>query len=118
MSNAKHTPGPWHIATGNSHRDFNRWSVRAAKHPCGNGGVFPIANVNYTTLEIGQANARLIAAAPELLGALQRIEKRIAYYASLADGEAPNIEQWSYTDQSGDVAFARAAIAKATGEQA
>lgn len=64
------------------------------------------------------ADAHLRAAAPELLEALQRIEKRIAYYASMAAGDAPNIEQWAYTDQSGDMAIVRAAIAKAIGEQA
>ena len=59
---------------------------------------------------------RLITLNKELLEALKAIEARITYYAGLAEGEAPNIEQWAYTDQSGDLANARAAIAKAEGE--
>ena len=109
MSNAKHTKGPWTqadraIVTAHETHGYATWLAN-----CAVGGLSEAEQL---------ANAQLMHAAPELLEALQRIEKRIAYYASLADGEAPNIEQWSYTDQSGDVAFARAAIAKATGEQA
>lgn len=61
------------------------------------------------------AKLRLMKAAPKLLAALKRIEQRIAYYASLAEGDAPNIEQWAYTDQSGDMREVRAAIAEAEG---
>lgn len=62
----------------------------------------------------GEANARLMAAAPELLAAAERIEKRIAYYASMGEQAQINIEQWAYTDNSGDIAALRAAIAKAS----
>ena len=113
MSNAKHTKGPWGD-TGRDRNDHKMIPLRSIY--CERLG-YSIGFVSSDRHGEPEANARLIAAAPELLEALQRIEKRIAYYASLADGEAPNIEQWSYTDQSGDVAFARAAIAKATGEQ-
>ena len=101
MSEAKYTDGPWHIATGNKNRDFNRWSIRAEKHPCGKGGVFPIANVNYTHCRFGQANARLIAAAPEMLDALKEI---------MADMDSDFGTGYDYNK-------ARAAIAKATGAQ-
>lgn len=53
--NKKHTPGPWHVANGvqiRSARDqiAKVWSMRNGE---------------------GNANARLIAAAPELLASLQ-----------------------------------------------
>ena len=60
----------------------------------------------------------LIAAAPELLEALTKMVERITYYAELKEGEIPNIEDWAYTYNSGDMAAARAAIAKATGAPA
>lgn len=100
----KHTPGPWQIATGNRNREFNRWSVRSEKHPLGRGGVFPVANVNYTNHPMGQANARLITAAPELLEALQAIhDSAPACWWSLPIEQQQRI---------------KAAIAKATGSEA
>lgn len=101
----KHTPGPWQIATGNRNREFNRWSVRSEKHPLGRGGVFPVANVNYTNHPMGQANARLIAAAPELLAFAQ---------AFLADYQSED----GMDSMKHYAKLAHAAIAKATGSEA
>ena len=47
----------------------------------------------------------------ELVEAARAIEERIAYYASLKADDAPNIEDWAYTDGSGDIARLRAALA-------
>jgi hypothetical protein len=55
--------------------------------------------------EVGSANARLIAAAPDLLEALQRLDRRGYLSAHACAGE----------DGNADLAFALAAIAKATG---
>lgn len=79
---SKHTPGPWRVDT---HCNVMHKDAMVA-FPCISGGLNQ------------EANARLIAAAPDLLEALEDIA---AYY--------PN--SWAE-----DVA--RAAIAKATGEQA
>ena len=81
----KHTPGPWHIANGvqiRSNRDqiAKIWMMRDGE---------------------GRENARLIAAAPDLLEAL----------IELADCGA---EAWG--EDRPCVKWARAAIAKATGE--
>ncbi len=83
----KHTPGPWHIANGvqiRSNRDqiAKIWMMRDGE---------------------GRANARLMAAGPDLLEAL----------IELADCGA---EAWG--EDRPCVKWARAAIAKATGEQA
>jgi len=59
MSAAKHTPGPWHVsdvAQGLVVYDDQGWAVADAK-------VFHARH----TLEEAQANARLIAATPNLL---------------------------------------------------
>ena len=53
------------------------------------------------------ANARLIAAAPELLEALQELEQRLDYTKSGA---------FSYDDRAECLGLARAAITKARGE--
>ncbi|WP_407732243.1 hypothetical protein ACJJVG_05790 [Pseudocitrobacter faecalis] len=74
-----------------------------------------------TGLEVGRdaafANAKLIAAAPDLLEALQAMVERIEYYARLKETGQPNIEDWAYTYNSGDMDEARAAISKALGEE-
>lgn len=91
--NANHTPGPWSI------RDDDEDGVVSI---VGNSKIV-LALVRTATVEPGDANARLIAAAPELLealepfGAIDLIESRLpAEFAML-------------------VLRARAAIAKATG---
>ncbi len=69
-----HTEGPWHVET-NKHPtlDGQRWgAVTAYRHPAGGGGRPPdgISEITWTGAE-GLANARLLAAAPRLLAALQ-----------------------------------------------
>ena len=104
MSETKHTPGPWHIHT------------EPQPHGCpivGNGRGLMLAmlshSVNYPNQrDEANANARLIAAAPDLLEKAQ---------VAMAACER-------MTEQYGDVAFGvdfvtlgnalRAAIAKAT----
>jgi hypothetical protein len=54
----QHTPGPWSV------------SQNVSRHVIGkNGGVVACAELTWTA-EISEANARLIAAAPDLLNAL------------------------------------------------
>lgn len=67
----QHTPGPWvHNGQGDiTHSDEQ-----------------PIAFVNFTAYAEGQSNARLIAAAPELLAALEKAAA--ALEARCAFGEA------------------------------
>ena len=87
---SKHTPGPWEAISN---------LVRTRCTSDGNGG-FLIAEC---PPNIGDRleNARLIAAAPDMLKALQEI-------VAAADGDG-----WSQLDAT--LAKARAAIAKATG---
>lgn len=92
MSN--HTPGPWHVWEA----DDSQWwicetQVARTRHP-----HFAAVSIGAWGPE-GKANARLIAAAPELLEALTRM-------VALFDSGA-----WSHAN----IKDARAAIAKAEG---
>lgn len=63
MSNAKHTPGPWVARAG-----LSNWSITTAYGQ----RTFAIALINSERVE-QEVNARLIAAAPELLEALKAL---------------------------------------------
>ena len=91
---AKFTPGPWHVSKGR----------RVVWVKAGHQNVAGVYMGSYPARygETDLANARLIAAAPELLDALDRLLN----WPRVFDGL-----------RAEDVAFARAAIAKATGEQ-
>ena len=105
---AKHTPGPWSLETvpttaGSCHKigPFPSSGLRPLVHACvyADGIRIGLNEASPVAVELA-ANARLIAAAPELLASL------FAFVAPF-DG----IEMVP----DGDVAKARAAIAKATG---
>ena len=106
MSMSKHTPGPWV-----RHPDYP-WIIKQDLSPIAdvtdgmtvcnttaheNSGFFP-------TPDEGRANARLIAAAPELLAQLENI---LRAYGS--EYESHSFNQWP------EVIKARAAILNATG---
>lgn len=94
---SKHTPGPWILRKWKS--EVGAHAVDATDPSDGqNFGVCDVWGINNDKVlcDISAANARLIAAAPELLEALRE----------LADG-------YSMTRAK----YAREIIAKATGEQ-
>ena len=106
-----HTPGPWRECRGSSDRGCLCGLVWSA------AADIPVASCDlreelipdhFAPLAERQANARVIAAAPDLLEALQRLMS-LMHHDSL--GEAPNDYDW------GDAANESAkAIAKARGE--
>lgn len=94
MKNSKHTPGPWAV---------NGWSVTI-----GNWSISTA--MPRATIEESDANARLIAAAPELLEALNWALKNLEEIA------LPEFEkQGRVTSINNAIEKARAAIAKAEG---
>jgi hypothetical protein len=102
--NTKHTPGPWHIGSG---------GVIFADHNDQPDAV-TVANIperlstemsHYANNAAAMSNARLIAAAPDLLNAL-----------GIAVATIQRLERHAPGSQNGTLDVARAAIAKATGE--
>jgi len=122
-----HTPGPWHVVSdpqwegkhpNHSHRFICNVPAFAEVYPPTDGEddgwqVFH-DNVGRTichmtdTMEI-EANAHLIASAPELLAALEAVTKA---YVELVQSDYP--PSWS-AEKDSEVIAARAAIAKAKG---
>lgn len=104
----KHTPRPWSIHWGTAQGGSGHHIVDGTDH----GELSRIATVLFHDDAEGEtnANARLIAAAPDLLEALQS-----AHDALLVSYPLHSIDM----DKRGAIlGWARAAIAKATGEQA
>lgn len=105
--NKKYTPGPWFVEEPNLDPEYGEmekttWSIRA---PGTNGFIsFELATLSGWNPDKDDYDARLIAAAPELLEALQGLVKAVS------DGYSEGI----YADQ---MIAARAAIAKALGEK-
>lgn len=98
----KHTPGPWEISGSSI------WNPETHRAIYASGGK-PIHKRD----EEGQANARLIAAAPELLEALEALENRAVEMRKLIDPKT-----WAELESMATIEIinARAAIAKARGK--
>jgi len=107
MNQMNHTKGPWECYADLPSADAN-WHIVT-----GAGRMRVVANVHIEPGNVmDEANASLIAAAPDLLDALKRIvecEKHRA--ADLRHREAWKLVKFS----EGRIAQAEAAIAKATG---
>ena len=109
----RHTPGPW-IWDGNTLRPEQPDPARSAVHSIldADGGFGFLGSDWRETLPELEADRRVIAAAPELLEALQRLH---------ANMQAQDLESQAQRPTEADylacMAAAAAAIAKATGQQ-
>jgi len=101
---AKHTPGPWQVNSN--------FASQVCDCDGTSRGCAPIANMSGTPAE-RKANARLIAAAPDLLEALREVEKHLQSYV-----DAIEYGGGAASKSSERLASVRAAIAKATGDAA
>ena len=110
---AKHTPGPWYALRGQRNISI-RYKTGDRLLPMVNvasvRGKFP-TDCPYGSSE---ANARLIAAAPELLEAAKLV---LAWYESEDDHSKADFYERMEMCRASEMAI-RAAIAKATGETA
>ena len=123
MSASKHTPGPWFLADWDEDDGPNRVVIEARAPEVlfpGQSSIWPggircmqIASVRDSSVdaEATAANARLIAAAPELLEALTGAT---AALEELRRGHGPAVSSLCFPPLN----LARAAIAKATGATA
>lgn len=102
MTKSKHTPGPWDLGVNSYNAETRAEGDVLVKKT---GKRIAYTGSVHTDREVNKANARLIAAAPELLEALENIT------AGLNDEEdtMPLI-------RGSEVKAARKAIAKARGE--
>lgn len=100
----KHTPGPWHIQQG----DDGEMLIKPIP-----GQVVAVVEPQ-ADKEEEAANARLIAAAPELLEALMSILE-YAPQMELCMASRYGGESFTYVNFRGYIADAEAAISKATG---
>lgn len=124
---SKHTPGPWDF--GNTHRDDQKLILSKG----GKGKYICTVQIHQTPRAFGaheeperDANARLIAAAPELFAALDRIQNYVVTDVVESCNGNKCRESWCagcFSSAEETVAeardaldAARAAIAKATGE--
>lgn len=95
----KHTPGPWTYGRVRLGQGFAEWIVTAIHHERGRSNVLIAGDTqNHTPSDEAEANARLIAAAPDLLEAVRDM---ISDHGDLSEAT---------------LAFARAALAKAVAE--
>lgn len=94
----QHTPGPWHVNT----LEVVPHTIHAAR---GHVALVSVGTMREVPSDEIEANARLIAAAPDLLWALQSCDSAMS---AIAVGHAPPA---SFQNVLAD---ARAAIAKAT----
>lgn len=96
FAECEHTPGPWMIYPGG---DIASAAVRTPSHT-----VIKSGNVKGDTIGAAMKNAKLIAAAPELLEACKWLENYVACCCPMSKGSG---------DYEG-LTLARDAIAKAT----
>ena len=86
----QHTPGPWHVCNGASHliADSHFMTVAEARQIV--SGNLHTGKTEYVPgHKMQEANARLIAAAPDLLAALQFVDKWFAMRSTKGD-DAPS----------------------------
>ncbi len=106
-----HTPGPWEVRRANRPTDGQfDWAIGALVNDRQSCIAEAFGRVAVDSYPDAEANARLIAAAPDLLEALKIARKCIAYcrkaHKDAQSGEGIPVE-----------IFLDAAIAKATGVQ-
>lgn len=115
----KHTPGPWIYGQNSFQKERDTaWEIgRSLQCEAAGGGISGLSRIEgdcdyfLAAGEMSEANARLIASAPELLEALQQL----IMCAEYAD-ETGYVADVGFVDIDSIHDKARAAIAKAIGE--
>lgn len=108
--NATHTPGPWNIRTARNDEGYGLLICDEDQTILSRMDTW----LGKTPEAAMEANARLIAAAPELLAALEAVEARLTKAASAfyVSGKAKDL-QAAFDGWKADAHQARAILAKA-----
>ena len=106
MEKSQHTPGPWVVETTSG---MNIYITQPQDMPNRTPGFYAEVRRFTSSVDAVKANARLIAAAPDLLEALEKIA--VLYEKDI---DADNYEQAANAYEMRCIA--RAAITKAKGE--
>ena len=107
---SKHTPGPWWLGRDPSHFG-SLTSITGGSDST--GGIRSVAEVGGLDIDEAEANARLIAAAPDMLEACQSF---IARWETLSSESANMMERRDLDNLARSATAIRAAIAKAEGK--
>lgn len=119
---SEHTPGPWHADVDSDHGDYVIWTERGKfLANVGTGEEAGEDRAECLAFDVAKANARLIAAAPELLEALEAVVAD-REYQKLSGAphftSAPTEGEWKADSAKKAWAKAAAALAKARQEGA
>jgi hypothetical protein len=124
MNEVQHTPGPWL----QSHREKpdGMWATEvydAAGETIATMAWYPVKTERGSFVTARESNARLIAAAPELLEALEESAEELQFvleklgFSGYGDGQGHKAGTGDGIGSGGALIRARAAIAKATASE-
>jgi len=112
MNDKKHTPGPWEVRADPSHYDsFTTVVAGSGEQRKGMLRELIVEIGGWAGIETAEANARLIAAAPDMLEALKSL---LAFVNSLGM-EFGGVSKEKYLEAYEPLNKAHAAISKAEG---
>jgi hypothetical protein len=117
MNKVAHTPGPWHLAEAveGKFTKTNLRRIRSEQEGLEHGAVCEVYGIADGTE--AAANARLIAAAPELLEALEATILPLMRLGDFIGNDDKNGPEWAGRfDRCAIILRARNAITKATGK--
>jgi hypothetical protein len=110
VSDAKHTPGPWFVRLSTDGRPFAIDAPYDMHTPGGVGSIVRSRGIGLPSSPVAMANARLIAAAPDMFASLEKIRALLSYAEQ--DGVSPGAAQSNLNSAWWQ---ARNALAKAGG---
>lgn len=104
----KHTPGPWKALGHQPHQQFIEIVHSNLNTPGAASGVVSRVTCRVTWQEEQQANAHLIAAAPELLEALLAVQRMIKWAEENTDSPKSALSHFIHSKPVFDCAIAKA----------
>lgn len=111
--NNKHTPGPW-IVDGRTNLPFRRVGIDQPLRAIHSTTALPIETaLVWVDNDAGEFNARLIAAAPDLLAAATQANRAIHLYQTALDARLSHALSKAHETLTEAQAALEAAIAKA-----